>query len=108
MAKRKQRKRPSPGAQYGLLWLPVVLFFSLLAGLAVFYVWERIEMGKINREIIELQLSIQEVKNENARLLAQAEELSSYRRINQIARRHFGFVQLKPQIVFMAEKSGAR
>ncbi|MFQ5632382.1 MAG: septum formation initiator family protein [bacterium] len=95
------RKRPKPKPTYGLLWLPVFIFFLMLSGLAVFYVWERIKLREISREIIELNKTRKLLVEENERLRAQAEELASYRRIYPIAKERFGFVELKPRIIYM-------
>jgi len=107
-------KRKSSGAatgkkkgrqpDYGLLWLPVVLFFVMLSGLTVFYVWEHIRLREINRDIVQLQKARSEVIGENELLRARAEELSSYRRIYGIATKYFGFVELKPRVVVQGGK----
>lgn len=95
VATKSRSKQPD----YGLLWLPVVLFFMMLSGLTVFYVWEHIRLREINREIVQLQRARMELIGENELLRAQAEELSSYRRIYGIATKQFGFVELKPRVV---------
>lgn len=103
-SKPRQRSRQASSPDYGWLWVPVVTFFVLLAGLAVFYVWEHIRIREISREIIQLQRAKQVLLDENARLRAQAEELSSYRRIYRIAKEHFGFVELKPRVVVVPNR----
>ena len=101
----KRRKSPATGRAlsrqpYGLLWLPVFVMFLMLSGLAVFYVWERIKLREISREIVELQKTKKLLIEENGRLQAQAEELSSYRRIYKIATERFDFIELKPKIIY--------
>ncbi len=105
MARKPRNHHSTPAFEhhYGLIWIPVVLFFTLLAGLAVFYVWEGIRFGELNREIIQLELARQEILEENERLRAQVEELSSFRRISKIAEKYFGFVVLKPRIIVVSE-----
>lgn len=101
--RRKKRKRPRRGrnrVQYGMLWLPVFIFFTMLSGLAVFYVWERLKLREISREIVQQTKAIRLLQEENSRLRAQAEELASYRRIYEIARDRFGFIELRPKIVY--------
>lgn len=73
----------------------------MLSGLTVFYVWERVKLREISREIIELNKTRKLLVEENKRLRAQAEELASYRRIYTIAKERFGFVELKPRIIYM-------
>lgn len=94
-------RRAVPKPSYGLLWLPVFIFFLMLSGLTVFYVWERIKLREISREIIEMNKTKKLLVEENERLRAQAEELTSYRRIYNLAKRQFGFVELKPKIIYM-------
>lgn len=84
-----------------MLWLPVFIFFLMLSGLTVFYVWERIKLREISREIIDLNKTRKLLVEENERLRAQAEELTSYRRIYTLAKQQFGFVELKPKIIYM-------
>ncbi len=86
---------------YGILWLPVCVLFILLSGLAVFYVWERIKIREIEREIVEYQKVRKLLVEENERLRGQAESLSSYRRIHKVASERFGFIELKPQTVYI-------
>ena len=73
----------------------------MLSGLTVFYVWERIKLREISREIIDLNKTRKLLVEENERLRAQAEELTSYRRIYTLAKQQFGFVELKPKIIYM-------
>lgn len=100
MAKALKRKAAQPkptAANYGLLWLPVVILFVMLSCLSVFYIWERIRTREISREIVELKAKT--LAEDISRLRAQAEELSSYRRIYKIAKEHFGFIELKPTVI---------
>lgn len=104
MARRKTagpKSRSRNKAPYGLLWLPVFIFFLMLSGLAVFYVWERIKLREISREIIEMDRARKLLVEENKRLRAQAEELSSYRRIYEIGTQRLGLVELKPKIIYI-------
>ena len=94
-------RRMAPKPQYGMLWLPVFIFFLMLSGLTVFYVWERIKLREISREIIDLNKTRKLLVEENERLRDQAEELTSYRRIYTLAKQQFGFVELKPKIIYM-------
>ncbi len=100
---RKKAASRKATPHYGLLWLPVLISFSLLAGLAVFYVWEHIKLKEIRKEIIELQNARDVLLKENSRLRAQVTELSSFRRIYPIAKKHFGFVELKPRIIVVPD-----
>lgn len=102
MAKALKRKAAQPkptAANYGLLWLPVVILFVMLSCLSVFYIWERIRTREISREIVELEKAKKTLAEDISRLRAQAEELSSYRRIYKIAKEHFGFIELKPTVI---------
>lgn len=99
----KKRAKPAAGPEFGWLWVPVILAFSLLAGLSVFYVWEHIKLKEIRKEIVRLQEARAVILKENARLKAQVAELSSYRRIYPIARERFGFVERKPRIIVVPQ-----
>ncbi|KAA3656580.1 MAG: hypothetical protein DWQ10_15090 [Calditrichaeota bacterium] len=99
-AVKKKPKQPKlPATNYGLLWLPVVILFVLLSCLSVFYIWERIRLREISREIVELRKVKITLSEDISSLRAQAEELSSYRRIYKIASENFGFIELKPKII---------
>ncbi len=102
---RKARKRTSSDfePEFEQFKVPVVLSLLLLGGLTVFYVWEGIRFRELNREIVELEMAKKEVLEENARLRAQVEELSSFRRISKIAEKRFGFVVLKPRVIVVSE-----
>lgn len=93
-----------PAGHYGLLWLPVIVFFVLLSGLSVFYIWERLHTKEINRQIVELEQARRALNEENSQLRAKAEELSSYHRIYQIATERFGFIELEPTIIVSPEQ----
>jgi len=101
--RKKSQRQPHPG--YGLLWIPVFVFFFLLSGLTVFYVWERIALRKMSREIIEYRKAELVLEGENERLKGQLEELCSYRRIYPIATTRFGFVELNPKILFVSAQN---
>lgn len=105
MVKKSRNRQPwLVRPDYGLLWVPVFIFFLMLSGLAVFYVWERIKLRELSRDLIQHERHISMLQEENNRLRGQVEELSSYRRIYQIASQRFGFVELKPKIVYIDEQ----
>ena len=91
---------------YGILWLPVCIVFLMLSGLAVFFVWERIEIREIDRDIVSQRRVRTLLVEGNERLRGQVEELTSYRRIYRIATERYGFVELKPQNIYVSRAGG--
>ena len=104
-AVKTSRNEHVPVSTYGLLWLPVVIFFLMLSCLSVFYIWERIRFRQIQKDIVELQKVKKILTDDISRLRVQSEELSSYRRIYKIAREHFGYIELKPTVIINHENS---
>lgn len=98
---RQRQRRTRSSETHGLLWLAVVVFFVMLSGLAVLFVWERIQLQKIGRDIVELERVKVVLDEDLARQRGQVEALSSYTRISRIAATRFRFVPLKPKLVYM-------
>ncbi len=103
MARGRKKKAQEEKVGFGLLWIPVMLFFLLLSGLSVFYIWERIKLREIKRDIVTLERARREIYEENQQLKARTEELASYRRIYKIATERFGYVELKPKVIISPE-----
>ncbi len=103
MARGRRKRSAEAKVGFGLLWVPVMLFFLLLSGLSVFYIWERIKLREIKRDIVTLERARRQIYEENQQLKAQTEQLASYRRIYKIATEHFGYIELKPKVIISPE-----
>lgn len=103
-ANKTTKKTMVQPSTYGLLWLPVVIFFLMLSCLSVFYIWERLRFRQIQKDIVQLQKVKKILIEDISRLRVQSEELSSYRRIYKIASEHFGYIELKPTVIINHEK----
>ena len=69
-----------------------LLLLGLLSALMIFYVWLNVETAECLHEIEQLQENLQVSQQENERLRAEVAKLSSFARINEIARTKLGLV----------------
>lgn len=88
-----------PGASVVFL-----LSFSLVAVLALLFLWGRVRINQLATDIAELEQQRQQVLDQNDKLRIQIERLSSYSRISRIARTRSGLVPLRPQLLIVEDE----
>jgi len=81
--------------------LMLLLPFSVIALLALFFVWGRVNVDQLARQISELEQQRQQLIDRNEKLRIQVERLSSYGRISQIASAHSGLKPIRPQLLIV-------
>lgn len=87
----KQRERKNAV----LLFVPFVVFLML----SLLLIGLRMSVGRLAKEIAELEAKVAQVQDENNRYLARAEQLASYSRISRLAQERLGLVGLAPKLI---------
>lgn len=67
--------------------LPVLGFIALLLAVALFFVWSRVQVTRLDYEISQLESSLRGVQQESSNLRLEAASLSSPERIERVARK---------------------
>ena len=84
----------------------ILFVFTLIVGLSIGYIWQRVTFLKISKEIKSLRSQISEQEERYKYLNIEMAKLSSFERIENIAITQLGLVHPKAeQIVFLKEVS---
>lgn len=84
--------------------LPLLMFIVLLALIALFFVWSRIQVINLEYSISHLEGELRSQRHQNQQLKLEAASLRSPSRIERIARQKLGLHTPSAQQVIMVRK----
>lgn len=103
---RKRNRKYQIGDDRRLPLFKILFAFTLIVGLSIGYIWQRVTFLKISKEIKSLRSQISEQEERYKYLNIEMAKLSSFERIENIATTQLGLVYPKrEQIVFLGEVS---
>lgn len=100
----KNRKNQAAAIRFGPV-LKVVLLCGLICGTAIGYVWQKGEIGRLERQFAERTKRSDQLKNDNIRLQNQISQLHSVVMIDlRVRELKLGLAPVQPQqMVLLAE-----
>lgn len=96
--RRMKRKKRSP-----LKWIIAV---AMISAIVVFYIWNKISVDKLTKEIADLEQQQQQISNVNEILRAEINQKSRLERIGKIAAEQLGMMYPKEQPIWFEVPQG--
>jgi len=98
--KRRSKRRTQHRRAWAILLIPLFLFLIL----SLLLIWQRVTVEQLANDIAILEVRQNQLEEQNARLLARAEQLSDYGRISKIATERLGMIKIAPTLIVASQE----